>query len=161
MPDWSTVLDFVGLYLIPGLVTGSIYALGAIGVSLLFGILRFAHFAHGDLMTLGAYLALSVVTGFGWPALAAVPWPRRRGRHHRRLTAPLPPFPPAPHHHQRHRLLRRHADDPVGGAAHLGVQSLNTNRASSGPCSSTNCVFRAAHLDRRRDGLLVWHCIFC
>src|SRR6266436_5406023 len=73
MPDWSTVLDFVGLYLIPGLVTGSIYALGAIGVSLLFGILRFAHFAHGDLMTLGAYLALSVVTGFGWPALAAVP----------------------------------------------------------------------------------------
>src|SRR6266446_3060809 len=73
MPDWSTVLDFVGLYLIPGLVTGSIYALGAIGVSLLFEILRFAHFAHGDLMTLGAYLALSVVTGFGWPALAAVP----------------------------------------------------------------------------------------
>src|ERR1700690_4419368 len=73
MPDWGTILDFIGLYLIPGLVTGCIYALGAIGVSLLFGILRFAHFAHGDLMTLGAYLALSVVTAFGWPALAAIP----------------------------------------------------------------------------------------
>ncbi len=74
MPDWSTIYDFVGLYLVPGLVTGCIYALGAIGVSLLFGILRFAHFAHGDLMTLGAYLALSVVTALGWPALAAIPF---------------------------------------------------------------------------------------
>ena len=73
MPDGSTLLDFIGLYLIPGLVTGCIYALGAIGVSLLFGILRFAHFAHGDLMTLGAYLALSVVSALGWSALAAIP----------------------------------------------------------------------------------------
>jgi branched-chain amino acid transport system permease protein len=73
MPDASTLFDFVGFYLIPGLVTGSIYALGAIGVSLLFGILRFAHFAHGDVMTLGAYLALSVVWWLGWPALAAIP----------------------------------------------------------------------------------------
>ncbi|MEE8270887.1 MAG: branched-chain amino acid ABC transporter permease [Alphaproteobacteria bacterium] len=67
------MLEFVNFYLIPGLVLGSIYALGAIGVSLLFGILRFAHFAHGDLMTLGAYLALSIVVGFGWPAIAALP----------------------------------------------------------------------------------------
>ncbi|MFS8860609.1 branched-chain amino acid ABC transporter permease [Synechococcus sp. B60.2] len=49
-----------------GLVLGSIYALGAIGVSLTFGILRFANFAHGDLMTLGAYFALTFV-GLGWP----------------------------------------------------------------------------------------------
>jgi branched-chain amino acid transport system permease protein len=73
MIDWSALLDFVGLYLIPGLVTGCIYALGAIGVSLLFGILRFAHFAHGDVMTLGGYLALTVVWWFGWPVLAAIP----------------------------------------------------------------------------------------
>jgi branched-subunit amino acid ABC-type transport system permease component len=55
------------------LVTGCVYALGAIGVSLLFGILRFAHFAHGDLMTLGAYIALGFVWWLGWPALAAIP----------------------------------------------------------------------------------------
>jgi branched-chain amino acid transport system permease protein len=41
-----------------GIVLGSIIALGAIGLTLLFGILRFAHFAHGDLMTLGAYVVL-------------------------------------------------------------------------------------------------------
>lgn len=52
--------------LIYGLVLGSIYALGAIGVSLTFGILRFANFAHGDLMTLGAYFGLSFVS-LGWP----------------------------------------------------------------------------------------------
>ena len=33
------MLEFVNFYLIPGLILGSIYALGAIGVSLLFGIL--------------------------------------------------------------------------------------------------------------------------
>jgi branched-chain amino acid transport system permease protein len=41
-----------------GIVLGSIIALGAIGLTLLYGILRFAHFAHGDLMTLGAYVVL-------------------------------------------------------------------------------------------------------
>jgi branched-chain amino acid transport system permease protein len=67
------MLEFVNFYLIPGLILGSIYALGAIGVSMLFGILRFAHFAHGDLMTLGAYFALTIVHQLGWPALAAMP----------------------------------------------------------------------------------------
>lgn len=41
-----------------GLISGSILALGSIGLTLIYGILNFANFAHGDLMTLGAYLAL-------------------------------------------------------------------------------------------------------
>jgi branched-chain amino acid transport system permease protein/neutral amino acid transport system permease protein len=41
-----------------GLFLGAIIALGAIGLSLLYGILNFAHIAHGDFMTLGAYVAL-------------------------------------------------------------------------------------------------------
>lgn len=65
--------DFINLYLIPGLVLGSIYALGAIGVSMLFGILRFAHFAHGDVATLGAFLALVVVQTLGLTALQSLP----------------------------------------------------------------------------------------
>ena len=43
--------------IIYGLVLGSVIALGAIGVSLTFGILGFANFSHGDLMTFGAYCA--------------------------------------------------------------------------------------------------------
>jgi len=42
-------------------VLGSIYALGAIGITLIFGILRFAHFAHGDMMTLGAFVTFILV----------------------------------------------------------------------------------------------------
>lgn len=50
-----------------GIVLGSIIALGSIGLTLVYGILRFANFAHGDLMTAGAYVALFLVTGlFGW-----------------------------------------------------------------------------------------------
>jgi branched-chain amino acid transport system permease protein len=41
-----------------GLVISSIYAMGAIGVTLVFGILRFAHFAHAEMMTAGALFAL-------------------------------------------------------------------------------------------------------
>jgi branched-subunit amino acid ABC-type transport system permease component len=67
------LLELVNFYLIPGLVLGCIYALGAVGISLLFGILRFAHFAHGDLMTVGAYLALLLVQLTGLPVLLALP----------------------------------------------------------------------------------------
>ena len=42
-------------------------------VAMLFGILRFAHFAHGDLMTLGAYFGLSMIALTGLPAIAALP----------------------------------------------------------------------------------------
>jgi branched-chain amino acid transport system permease protein len=48
---------FINKVLISGTVLGSIYALGAIGVTLIFGILRFAHFAHGDMMTMGGFIA--------------------------------------------------------------------------------------------------------
>ncbi|SDQ21389.1 branched-chain amino acid ABC transporter permease [Pseudovibrio sp. Tun.PSC04-5.I4] len=67
------MIDFINYYLIPGITLGSIYALGAVGISMIFGILRFAHFAHGDLMTTGAYIALTAVWTLGIPALAAIP----------------------------------------------------------------------------------------
>ncbi|XWN34043.1 MAG: branched-chain amino acid ABC transporter permease [Devosia sp.] len=57
-----------------GIVTGSILALGAIGVSLIFSILRFAHFAHGDLMTVGAYAALVPVKMIGLSPIVAMPF---------------------------------------------------------------------------------------
>ncbi|MGH1477489.1 MAG: branched-chain amino acid ABC transporter permease [Geminicoccales bacterium] len=67
------LIAFVNFYLVPGIILGSIYALGAVGVSLLFGILRFAHFAHGDLMTFGAYVTLTVVGVSGLSAFLALP----------------------------------------------------------------------------------------
>lgn len=43
--------------LLEGLVVGSIYVLGASGLTLTYGIKKFANFAHGDMMTVGAYVA--------------------------------------------------------------------------------------------------------
>ena len=54
-----------------GVAVGSIIALAAVGLTLIFGILRLPNFAHGDLMTLGAYFTL-VINGAGvniWLAL--------------------------------------------------------------------------------------------
>ena len=53
----DNILDAIVLLsnfvLIPGLAYGSQLALGALGVTLIFGILRFSNFAHGDLMAFG------------------------------------------------------------------------------------------------------------
>lgn len=61
------LIFFINRVLISGTVLGSIYALGAIGVTLIFGILRFAHFAHGDMMTMGAFIGFVLAS-----ALAAM-----------------------------------------------------------------------------------------
>jgi len=50
-------LQFLQLF-VNGIAVGSIIALAAIGLTLTYGILRLANFAHGDFMTLGAYLTL-------------------------------------------------------------------------------------------------------
>ncbi len=52
----NELIFFFNKVIISGMVLGSIYALGAIGITLIFGILRFAHFAHGDMMTMGAFI---------------------------------------------------------------------------------------------------------
>jgi branched-subunit amino acid ABC-type transport system permease component len=66
-------MEFINFYLLPGIVLGSIYALGAIGVSLVFGILRFANFAHGELMLIGAYITYSLFQFTGLHPLAVLP----------------------------------------------------------------------------------------
>jgi branched-chain amino acid transport system permease protein len=69
----NELIFFFNTVLVSGVVLGSIYAIGAIGVTLIFGILRFAHFAHGDMMTMGAFVAFLLALGFtamGW----TTPW---------------------------------------------------------------------------------------
>jgi len=43
--------------LLSGILTGGVYALAGIGMSLVFGVMNISNFAHGDLMMLGMYLA--------------------------------------------------------------------------------------------------------
>lgn len=51
---------------------GSIYTLVAIGLTVVYGILRLINFAHGDMMTVGAYLALAVLSSLALPAWTAL-----------------------------------------------------------------------------------------
>jgi branched-chain amino acid transport system permease protein len=54
--------------LINGLTTGSLFALVAIGYTMVYGIIELINFAHGDLFMLGAFLALWLVVALGLPA---------------------------------------------------------------------------------------------
>jgi branched-chain amino acid transport system permease protein len=56
-----------------GVMLGSTYALVALGLTLVYGILQIPNFAHGHMYMLGAYVCLFVITVFGfayWPAVA-------------------------------------------------------------------------------------------
>jgi neutral amino acid transport system permease protein len=55
-----------------GLTLGSIYALGAVGLTLVYGILKLVNFAHGDFLTFGAYMAFLANVSWGLPLAAAV-----------------------------------------------------------------------------------------
>jgi len=57
---------------IQGLVQGSIYALIALGLTLVYGLLRILHVAHAALFTLGGYIGILVTNGTGSLFLAMV-----------------------------------------------------------------------------------------
>ncbi|QPC42383.1 branched-chain amino acid ABC transporter permease [Kaustia mangrovi] len=54
--------------IVNGLTLGSLYALVAIGFSMIYGIVRLINFAHGDILMVGAFSTLAMVLG-------GVPWP--------------------------------------------------------------------------------------
>ena len=84
MIDLLNALAVLSNYvLIPALAYGSQLALGALGVTLIYGILRFSNFAHGDTMAFGAMVTILVTWLFqGWgislgplpTALLAIPF---------------------------------------------------------------------------------------
>jgi branched-chain amino acid transport system permease protein len=57
-----------------GLSLGAIYALGAVGLTLVYGILKLVNFAHGDFLTFGAYMAYLVSVTWGLPLVVAIFW---------------------------------------------------------------------------------------
>jgi neutral amino acid transport system permease protein len=57
-----------------GLSLGAIYALGAVGLTLVYGILKLVNFAHGDFLTFGAYMAYLVSVTWGLPMVVAIFW---------------------------------------------------------------------------------------
>ena len=59
-------------YLISGLALGSVYAIIALGYTMVYGIAKMLNFAHGDIIMAGGYVAFFAFTRFGLPAWACV-----------------------------------------------------------------------------------------
>lgn len=79
MPDATDILNALVLMsnfvFVPALAYGSQLALGALGVTLVFGILRFANFAHGDLMAFGTTIVILMTWGLQAQGITAGPVP--------------------------------------------------------------------------------------
>jgi branched-chain amino acid transport system permease protein len=60
---WSGALQL----LVNGITLGSLYALIAIGYSMVYGILKLLNFAHGDVYMIGAFVGYGVLSGLGGP----------------------------------------------------------------------------------------------
>lgn len=58
--------------LVNGLVNGSVLAMAAVGLSLAFGVLKIVNYAHGDLLTVGAYSAVAINVGAGQSMVVSV-----------------------------------------------------------------------------------------
>ena len=89
--------------LINGLSLGSIYALIALGYSMVYGIILLLNFAHGDIIMVGAYMSWFVMNQLG-------------------LHPPARRAPPVAAHHRHRRLLlpgvHRRADPGLGRQGH-------------------------------------------
>lgn len=64
---------FSGQLLIAALSTGSIYALVAVGLNLIYGTMRMLNIAHGDLAMIGAYVAFWMFTAAGVSPFLSLP----------------------------------------------------------------------------------------
>ena len=59
-------------YLINGLSIGAVYAIIALGYTMVYGIAKMLNFAHGDVIMVGAYISFCVTNYLGLPAIVSV-----------------------------------------------------------------------------------------
>lgn len=59
-------------YLVNGISLGSVYAIIALGYTMVYGIAKMLNFAHGDVIMVGAYISFIVTSKLGLPALVSV-----------------------------------------------------------------------------------------
>ena len=58
--------------LINGISLGSVYAIIALGYTMVYGIAKMLNFAHGDVIMVGGYVAFCSISYLGWPPILAV-----------------------------------------------------------------------------------------
>lgn len=68
----DTILQTLPQVLVDGLTLGAVYAVVAIGYTMVYGILEFINFAHGEIFMTGAFVGTAVLLGMAPPAGSAV-----------------------------------------------------------------------------------------
>jgi len=68
-------MSFFFQELVNGVTTGALYALVALGFSMVYGVLKLLNFAHGDLYMVGAFVGYFVIQWFGGPQKIGIPVP--------------------------------------------------------------------------------------
>jgi branched-chain amino acid transport system permease protein len=68
-------MHFFVQQVVNGLTTGSLYALIALGYSMVYGVLKLLNFAHGDLYMVGAFIGYFVIQWFGGSTHLSIPVP--------------------------------------------------------------------------------------
>ena len=70
MPSFDLIANVV----LSGLLTGLVYGLMALGLSVIFGVVRVVNFAHGEMMTIAMYAAVTLFGAFGLdPFVSVIP----------------------------------------------------------------------------------------
>jgi branched-chain amino acid transport system permease protein len=73
--DWELLIGIFPQVLLDGLVLGFMYALIALGYTMVYGVLEFINFAHSEIFILGAFVGVEVLLGMkGAGLLEALPW---------------------------------------------------------------------------------------
>ncbi|MGR3455979.1 branched-chain amino acid ABC transporter permease [Pseudooceanicola sp.] len=71
----NAIVALTNFVLIPGIAYGSQLAIGALGVTMVYGILRFSNFAHGDTMAFGTMVTILATWGLQASGVTAGPLP--------------------------------------------------------------------------------------
>ncbi len=66
-------MEYFGEQLVNGIVMGGVYALIALGYTLIYGVLQFLNLAHGEMYMMGAFFGFFTMTALGGPSASAVP----------------------------------------------------------------------------------------
>src|ERR1043165_5213695 len=74
--DFELLVGILPQVIIDGLILGFMYALIALGYTMVYGVLEFINFAHSEIFIVGAFVGVEILLGLksaGW--LAVLPWP--------------------------------------------------------------------------------------
>ena len=172
-PDWNLLYDQFWTFTVTGLTAGSIYALVALGYTLVYGVLRLINFAHSEIFMIGTFGAVFAVelaghhqgdpaeTGLALVGVLIVCAGRLDGLLRRRRRAPRARRLPAAAQAQRdpprrpHLGHRRLAAPSRSSVANTVERTAATSSRFPGVILENHTVFTIFGTDIRNDQLIV------